>query len=130
MTGAWRFGRKASVVFTSVFEYCLSCATDHKSGGVPKRSVAFCRSPGARKRGVTFRTEREAVKMFSRGFPLFSSWPSAGIILSSTEVRLEIYGRFMGGSDRNRSNSGRRGQFVQHMQIAQIRINTGDSASC
>ncbi len=30
----------------------------------------FVRSPGARKRGVTFRTEREAVRMFLRGsFP-------------------------------------------------------------
>ncbi len=63
-------------------------------------------------------------------FPVFSSWPSARIVLSSTEVRIEIYGRFMGGSDRNRSNSGRRGQCVQHMQIAQSRINTGYFASC
>ena len=62
-------------------------------------------------------------------FSLFCSWPLAAIVLSNTEVRLEIYGRFMGGSDRNRSNSGRLGQCVQHMQIAQIRINTGDFAS-
>src|SRR5450631_358510 len=83
----------------------------------------------ARKRGVTFRTERGAVKMFSRGFPLFSSCPSAGVVLSNTEVRSEIYGRFMGGSGRNRSNSGRLGQCVQHMQTVQSRINTGDFVS-
>src|SRR5712692_9290850 len=129
MTWAWRFDRKASVVCTSVFEYCLSCATDHKSGGVSKRSVAFCRGLGASKRGVTFRTEREAAKMFSRGFPLFSSWPSTGIVRSNTEVRSEIYGRFMVGSDQNRSSLGRLGQSVQHMQIAQSRINTGYFAS-
>src|SRR6266849_5928409 len=63
-------------------------------------------------------------------FPVFSSWPSARIVLSSMEVRLEVYGRFMGGSDRNRCNSGRLGQSVQHMQIAQSRINTGYFASC
>jgi hypothetical protein len=43
---------------------------------------------------------------------------------------VEIYGRFMGGSDRNTSNSGRFVQSVQFMQIAQSRINTGDCASC
>jgi hypothetical protein len=40
----------------------------------------------------------------------------------------EVYGRFMGGSDRNRSNSGHLGQSVQYMQGAQYRINTGDFA--
>jgi len=85
---------------------------------------------GARKRGVTFRTEREAVKMFWRGFPLFSSCPSALIVLNNTEPRSEIYGRFMGDSGRNRSNAGRLGQYVQHMQIVQSRINTGCFASC
>src|SRR5205823_14398870 len=63
-------------------------------------------------------------------FPVFSSWPLARIVLGNTTVRSEIYGRFMGGSDRNRSNSGRLGQFVQHMQIAQSLINTGYFASC
>ncbi len=67
--------------------------------------------------------------MFLRGFPLFSSWPSAGIVLGSTEVRFEIYGRFIGGSDRNRSNPGRLVQSVQYMQIAQSRINSGYFAS-
>ncbi|MGA8618884.1 MAG: hypothetical protein WB660_10270 [Candidatus Sulfotelmatobacter sp.] len=42
----------------------------------------------------------------------------------------EIYGRFMGGSDRNTSNSGRFAQFVQFMQMAQSLINTGYFASC
>jgi hypothetical protein len=42
----------------------------------------------------------------------------------------EIYGRFMGGSDRNTSNSGRFAQSVHFMQMAQCRINTGYFASC
>ena len=42
----------------------------------------------------------------------------------------ELYGRFMGGSDRNTSNSGRFGQSVQFMHIAQGRINTDSFASC
>jgi hypothetical protein len=37
----------------------------------------------------------------------------------------EIYGRFMGGSDRNTSNLGRFGQSRHFMQMAQSRINTG-----
>jgi hypothetical protein len=41
----------------------------------------------------------------------------------------EIYGRFMGGSDRNTGNSGRLGQSRHFMQIAQSRINTGYFAS-
>jgi hypothetical protein len=40
-----------------------------------------------------------------------------------------LYGRFMGGSDRNTSNSGRFGQAVQFMQTVQSRINTGYFAS-
>jgi hypothetical protein len=43
---------------------------------------------------------------------------------------VELYGRFMGGSDRNTSNSGRVGQSVQFMHIAQGRINTDSFASC
>src|SRR5258708_25279230 len=62
-------------------------------------------------------------------FPVFSSWPLARMVLGNTTVRSEIYGRFMGGSDLNRSNSSRLGQFVQHMQIAQSLINTGYFAS-
>lgn len=42
---------------------------------------------------------------------------------------VELYGRFMGGSDRNTSNSGRFGQSVQFMQMVQSRINTGYFAS-
>lgn len=42
---------------------------------------------------------------------------------------VELYGRFMGGSDRNTSNSGRFGQSVQFMQFVQSRINTGYFAS-
>jgi hypothetical protein len=42
----------------------------------------------------------------------------------------EVYGRFMGGSDRNTSNSGRLGQSVQNMQFVQSRINTAYFASC
>ena len=43
---------------------------------------------------------------------------------------VEIYGRFMGGSDRNTSNSGRFVQSRHFMQMAQGRINTGYFASC
>jgi hypothetical protein len=46
----------------------------------------------------------------------------------SREV-VELYGRFMGGSDRNTSNSGRFGQSRHFMQMAQGRINTGYFAS-
>ena len=42
---------------------------------------------------------------------------------------VEIYGRFMGGSDRNTSNSGRLAHSVQFMQIVQSRINTAYFAS-
>jgi hypothetical protein len=68
--------------------------------------------------------------MFLRGsFPCVFFLAISGDRLSNAEVRLEIYGRFMGGSDRNRSNSGRPEQYVQHMQIVQSRINTGYFAS-
>jgi hypothetical protein len=43
--------------------------------------------------------------------------------------KAEVYGRFMGGSDRNTSNSGRLGHSVQNMHFVQSRINTGDCAS-
>ena len=49
-------------------------------------------------------------------------------VQKSGEV-VELYGRFMGGSDRNTSNSGRFGQTMQFMQMAQRRINTGYFAS-
>jgi hypothetical protein len=51
------------------------------------------------------------------------------LIQRSGEVT-ELYGRFMGGSNRNMSNSGRLGQSVQFMQMVQHRINTGYFASC
>jgi hypothetical protein len=50
------------------------------------------------------------------------------LIQKSGEVA-QLYGRFMGGSDRNTSNSGRFGQSVRFMQMAQGRINTGYFAS-
>jgi hypothetical protein len=43
---------------------------------------------------------------------------------------VELYGRFMGGSDQNISNSGRFAQSVHFMQMAQVRINTGYFACC
>jgi hypothetical protein len=60
-----------------------------------------------------------------------SPQPVEGVLRmqKSGEV-VEIYGRFMGGSDRNTSNSGRFVQSVQFMQLAQGRINTGYFASC
>ena len=42
---------------------------------------------------------------------------------------VEIYGRFMGGSDRNTSNSGRLAHSMQFMQMAQSRINAAYFAS-
>ena len=60
-----------------------------------------------------------------------SPQPVEGVLRmqKSGEV-VEIYGRFMGGSDRNTSNSGRFGPFRHFMQMAQGRINTGYFASC
>ena len=57
--------------------------------------------------------------------------PVEGVLRTqkSGEV-VELYGRFMGGSDRNISNSGRFGQSVQFMHMAQGRINTDSFASC
>ena len=54
-----------------------------------------------------------------------------GILHTEQEYEIaELYGRFMGGSDRNTSNPGRFGQSAQFMQFVQSRINTGDFASC
>ncbi len=61
--------------------------------------------------------------------PLFSLRPVTRVALSNAAVRFEIYWRFISGSCPIRSNQGRSGQIVQHMQIAQSRINTGDFAS-
>ncbi len=62
-------------------------------------------------------------------FPVFSSWPSARIVLGNRVVRSDIYWRFISGFCPIRSNPGRSGQTVHYMQIAQCRINTGDCAS-
>jgi len=57
--------------------------------------------------------------------------PQLGILQGAqVHGEAEVYGRFMGGSDKNTSNSGRFGQSVQFMQIVQCRINTSDFASC
>ena len=56
--------------------------------------------------------------------------PVEGVLrLQKSREVVELYGRFMGGSDRNTSNPGRFGQSVQFMQMAQSRINTGYFAS-
>jgi hypothetical protein len=57
--------------------------------------------------------------------------PVQGVLLIQRSGKVtQLYGRFMGGSDRNMSNSGRLGQSVQFMQTVQRRINTGYFASC
>jgi hypothetical protein len=62
-------------------------------------------------------------------FPVFSSWPSARIVLGNAVVRSEVYWRFISGFCPIRSNPGRSGQMVQCMQSVQRHINTGDCAS-
>ena len=56
---------------------------------------------------------------------------SAEAVLHIAEVqgRAPIWWRFGGGSDRNRALLGTSGNSMHGMQIAQIRINTGDFAS-
>jgi hypothetical protein len=56
--------------------------------------VAAYRGRALEKRAATFRTPGEPVKMFLRGFPLFSSWPPARMVLGKTTVCSGIYGRF------------------------------------
>jgi hypothetical protein len=57
--------------------------------------------------------------------------PVEGVLrMQNSREVLELYGRFMGGSDRNTGNSGRLGQSRHFMQMAQGRINTGYFASC
>ena len=53
-------------------------------------------------------------------------------VLEVAEVHgnAEIWRRFGGGSDRNRALLGNPVQRVHDMQIVQMRINTGDFASC
>ncbi len=57
--------------------------------------------------------------------------PLEGVLrMQNSREVVELYGRFMGGSDRNTGNSGRFGQSVQNMHIVQSRMNTGYFASC
>ena len=57
--------------------------------------------------------------------------PVEGVLrMQNSREVVELYGRFMGGSDRNTGNSGRLGQSRHFMQMAQGRINTGYFASC
>jgi hypothetical protein len=57
--------------------------------------------------------------------------PVEGVLrMQNSREVVELYGRFMGGSDRNTGNSGRLGQSRHFMQVAQGRINTGYFASC
>ena len=57
--------------------------------------------------------------------------PVQGVLLIQKSGKLaQLYGRFMGGSDRNMSNLGRLGQSVHFMQMVRSRINTGYFASC
>ena len=57
--------------------------------------------------------------------------PIEGVLrMQNSREVVELYGRFMGGSDRNAGNSGRLGQSRHFMQMAQGRINTGYFASC
>ena len=56
--------------------------------------------------------------------------PVEGVLrMQNSREVAELYGRFMGGSDRNTGNSGRFGQSVQFMHMAQGRINTDSFAS-
>jgi hypothetical protein len=56
---------------------------------------------------------------------------SVPTVLHITEVQGSpaIWGRFGGGSDRNRALLGTKGSSMHGMQFAQICINTGDCAS-
>ena len=57
--------------------------------------------------------------------------PVEGVLrMQNSREVVELYGRFMGGSDRNTGNSGRLGQSRHFMQVAQGCINTGYFASC
>ena len=78
---------------------------------------------------MIFRVLDEAAKMFMRVAPVTIALPNSVLIEGTGPSDCEVYGRFMGGSDRNTSTSGRVGQPVQFMQIVQSRINTGDFAS-
>jgi hypothetical protein len=56
--------------------------------------------------------------------------PVEGVLrMQNSREVAELYGRFMGGSDRNTGNSGRFGQSRHFMHMAQGRINTGYFAS-
>ena len=56
--------------------------------------------------------------------------PVEGVLrMQNSREVAELYGRFMGGSDRNTSNLGRFGQSRHFRHMAQGRINTGYFAS-
>ena len=76
-----------------------------------------------------FRVLGEAAKMFMRVAPVTIALPNSVLIEAVGSSASKVYGRFMGGSDRNTSNSGRFGQSVQFMQMVQGRIDTGHFAS-
>jgi hypothetical protein len=46
--------------------------------------------------------------------------------MAQVQGKAEIWGRFGGGSDRNRALLGNKGNSMHGMQIAQRRINAGD----
>ena len=48
--------------------------------------------------------------------------------MAQVQGKAEIWWRFGGGSDRNRALLGNKGNSMHGMQIAQSRIDTGDSA--
>jgi hypothetical protein len=50
--------------------------------------------------------------------------------MAQVRGKAEIWGRFGGGSDRNRALLCNEGDSMHGMQIAQRCINTGDRASC
>ena len=50
--------------------------------------------------------------------------------MAQVQGKAEIWRRFGGGSDRNRALLGNKGNSMHGMQIAQIRINAGDSVYC
>jgi hypothetical protein len=77
-----------------------------------------------------FRVLGEAAKMFMRVAPVTIALPNSVLIEAVGSSASKVYGRFMGGSDRNTSNSGHLGQAVQYMQIAQSRIKTSCFACC
>ena len=124
-TGKWvrrTRGRPVEASTRSTADHKIMCDFEDGCTSLNRRSVENGDAP--------FPAGREAVRMFSRGFPLFSSWLSAQIVLGNAAVRSEICGWFGGGSAGNSALLGKGRQLVHDMQIVQGRINTGDFASC